>query len=211
MFAMLWVRAVSICLLPIALTGCGGGGGSPAPVTLPPPTTPIGGATPSLSATQGLLTAHANPVSYASISALPTTGTFTYNGYAYGDLSNTSDGITDTLIGDMEMTVTFTASSATVSGQINGFTDDDGDPLTGSLALSAGALDRAGDPNSDSTFGVDVNGALTDDASRVLSIGARFEGDFIGANHAAVGGEFLGTVASGGSVQDLDGGFIGER
>ena len=141
----------------------------------------------------------------------PTSGSATYNGYAYGDLANTSDAITDSLIGDIEMTVTFTASSATVAGQIGGFEDEDGDDVAGSLTLSGGSLDRSGNPSSDSTFGVSISGTLTDDAARNLVIGGRLEGDFLGSGHAAVGGELLGTVTVDSTSQNIDGGFIAER
>lgn len=186
-----------------------GGSGSTTPVTLPSP--PLQGSTASLAAVQGLLDTHADPVDYTALSTIPQSGNANYSGFAYGTLANTSDAITDSLIGELSLSVSFSPSTTSLTGNITDFVDQDGDALTGTLALTSGEFDRSGSPNADSTVGITVGGTLTDDTSQTLGISGRLEGDFLGSGHLALGGEFLGTVVSNGNSQNLDGGFIAER
>lgn len=159
-----------------------------------------------------LITRYTDPTTfYTALSAVPTSGSATYDGYLRGDLANTTDSVTDMLLGEMSMRVTFTTSSVTVTGDVSGFVDDDDEPLTGSLSLGNGSLDRGGSPTNDATLLVSASGTLTDDQGRTLVVGTQLEGDFLGTGHAAVGGEVLGSVTVNGVDQDFDGGFIAER
>ena len=215
---ILWTAP--LCL---TLAACGGSGGETPVVITPPaapttPTTPTspptGGAqtgTQMRSAANGLLTTYANPVSFTAISSIPSSLTATYNGYAYGNLANTSDGITNTLMGQLAMTVSLTSNAATVTGTISNVTDDADNALAGQLSLLSGSLDRAGDPNADATFGAGFLGTLTDTANRDLTVGGQLQGDFLGSNQAAIGGNLLGTVTVSGAIQQINGGFIAER
>lgn len=189
------------------LVACGGS--ETAPITLPP--TPITGETATLEAVQSLLDTHADPVSYSTLGTIPTTGNASYDGFVYGTLANTSDTITDSLIGEVTIAVAFGASSTSLTGSITNLADQDGDAVTGSLTLSSGSFDRSGSPTSDPTIAIAVSGSLTDDLAQSFAINGQLEGDFLGTNHAAIGGEFFGTLQHNGNGQNIDGGFIVER
>jgi len=204
----LLTRLLVLCLSANLMIACGGSGGT-GPVTLPTP--PLQGSTATLAAVQGLLDTHADPVSYTSLDTIPQSGNASYAGFVYGTLANTNDSLTDSLIGELSISVVFGSSFTTLSGNITDVVDQDGDPMTGTLDLSSGQFDRSGSPNADSTIGITVSGNLTDDTAQTLLIDGRLEGDFLGTGHPAIGGEFLGSVTSNGISQNLDGGFIAER
>jgi len=136
--------------------------------------------------------------------------TATYDGYAYGTLANTDDGVTDSLLGNLSLTVSLTATSAAISGSIDNIVNADDETLGGSLTLSGGSFDRDGDPQTDSTLRATFSGLLTDGAQS-LDVGGQLQGDFLANNHAAVGGQLLGSVIVSGFDQDINGGFIAER
>lgn len=198
----------------VTLAACGGGGGepvvtSPRPVTSTP--TPTPGDTGMWRERNALLASHTEPTIYTQLSSIPTSGSATYDGYLSGQLANTSDSVTDTLIGAMTLNVGFRTSTLQVSGAARDFIDSDDNALSGELALTAGSLDRGGDPSSDATLLITANGTLRDAQGRNLVIGSQLEGDFLGVGHRAVGGEVLGSVRVNGIDQDFDGGFIAAR
>lgn len=222
--------AVGITCLAV-LSACGGGGtttgavttpatpvipaptgGTDTPVTTTPVTAPLT-ASQKRNAATTLVSQYApsgQPV-YTALSIIPTTASFTYNGYFYGDLSNRSDDVTDSLIGALQMGVKFTSTSADITGTITNFADGDNADVSGTLRLSNGTLNRNGNPNNDATLSATVAGTLTDGAGRKLDLGVRLEGDFLGAVPDGIGGEALGAVTIDGTSQDFDGGFIVER
>lgn len=193
-----YAKSATICLL---LCSCGGSGGS--------------GVDPQLAALETMradanrLVEDFSPLSYTDLAIVPTVGTATYQGYLSAQLSNTSDGITDTLIGDLSLQVDFAASNM-VTGSAEGFLDENGAPLVGTLTLSNGSLDRDGDPNTDATFTFEGSGQLIDVAGQTLILSTNFEGDFLEDNYSGVGGDILGQVIVDGNVQSLGGIFIGE-
>lgn len=160
---------------------------------------------------QNAMVADYNPVVYTRMSTIPQSGAITYNGYLSGSLSNTSDVLTDTMVGALEMDIAFNGAGVTVSGRADGFRDSNGRSLTGELTLSSGDLDRDGDPNVDPTFTLSADGTLVDHQGRNLVFGTHLEGDFLGTSHNAVGGDALGRVTYNGTSQDFDGIFIAER
>lgn len=201
----------------LTLSACGGGGDpmvTPAPSPNPTPTTPTTpapGDSATWAARTALLATHTEPTTYTSLSSIPTSGTATYDGYFSGQLANTTDSVADILIGAMSLDVGFQTSTVQVSGSVSDFVDGDDNTLSGQLALTAGSLDRSGDPGSDATLLMTASGTLTDGQGRDLIIGTQLEGDFLSAGHAAVGGEVLGSVRVNGVDQDFDGGFIAAR
>lgn len=199
----------------VALAACGGGGEpvvtSPAPTPPSTPSFPAQGDTQMWATRAALLDDYTDPTIYTALSSVPTSGTATYEGYFAGQLANTTDNITDTLIGAMTLDVRSAASSVSVSGSVNDFVDSNDNDLSGQLSLTAGSLDRAGNPSSDATLMMTASGTLTDAQGRTLVMGTQLEGDFLGAGHAAVGGDVLGSVRVNGVDQDFDGGFIAER
>lgn len=195
-----------------ALTACGGGGGGEPVVTAPPVTpTPTPADRGQWAARNTLLATYTNPTVYTPLSTIPTGGSATYDGYLSGRLANRTDTITDTLIGAMTLNVGFSGTSVQVSGSVRNVVDSGNAALSGQLTLSSGSLNRSGNPASDATLLMSARGTLRDAQGRDLAISTRLEGDFLGAGHAAVGGEVLGSVRVNGVDQDFDGGFIGAR
>lgn len=198
-----------LCLLCLTfIPACGGGGGATVP-TPPPPPPDIDIA--EFEVAQDLLDTHADPVTYASPADAPTSGSAQFTGFAYGSLTNLTDTITNSLIGELTIDVAFASSTTNLSGSISNVVDEEGNAMTGALSLTSGTFDRFGDPAADSTVGISFLGTLTDEDAQTISIGGRLEGDFLGTSTDAIGGEFLGTVTFGDDEQDLNGGFVAER
>ena len=205
----------------ILLAACGGGGGGADPVRepdLPGPATPGTGVPATTAALRqaatGLLDvwAPAGVADYTALAAIPAAGSAAYAGYLYGDLSTDGGSATESLIGRLSLTARFTADSATFSGRVSDVVDSRDDPLTGTLTVSGGSLNRAGNPASDATLrGIAVGGTLRDEDGATWDLGLRLEGDFLGSTAQALGGEALGRVTVGSTVQDFDGGFIAAK
>lgn len=213
--------------LALALAACGGGAATtpvvtqaptiPTPSTPTPtpsaPTVPTGGTGGAMrDAATALVSTYApsNLIDYTPLSSVPTSGNATYDGYFYGDVSNGTT-VSDSLIGDLQLTASFTAGSANISGTVSNVVDNQNRTLTGTLALSAGALDRAGTPAKNPTLTATASGTLTNAASQAMVFGTQLEGDFLSGTAAAVGGEVLGGVTIAGTDYDFDGGFIAEE
>lgn len=216
------LRPVLACVFLAGLAACGGGGGGGAdtPVTeeprapTPEPTVIDTSTDGQRAAAIGLLNTWAptNPPVYTALSAIPTTGSADYDGYIYGELSNDSDDVADSLIGSLSLEVGFTAGGASFGGTATGFVDEDDAELTGSLTVNNGTLNRGGNPAGDATIGITLAGTLTDTAGQDLTFSSvTLEGDFLGSAYNAIGGAALGGVTVNGVDQDFDGGFIAER
>lgn len=210
------IRFGMTAALLVTLAACGGGGGGDTPVvTAPPPvdTTPPPntGDTQMWAERSALLATYTEPTVYTALPSIPTSGNATYAGYFSGQLANRNDSVTDTLIGAMTLNVGFRSSTVQVSGSVTDFIDADDAALSGTLALSAGSLDRGGNPSVDATLLMTASGTLRDAQGRNLEIGTQLEGDFLAFGHRAVGGDVLGSVRVNGADQDFDGGFIAAR
>jgi hypothetical protein len=227
-------RSLCTVIVFASLAGCGGGGGAasdvpmmtsaPTPVTTDPVTTPVTTPTttdpvtiPTTTTNSGKMAAQAalitdySPITYTELSTIPVSGGAEYNGYLGGTLSNKSDAITDSIVGDMSLSITFASTSPSVTGTATNFRDADDAVMTGSLTFSSGNFDRNGDPDSDATLTLSANGTLRDAQNNDLVFGGQLEGDFLGSQYDAVGGEVLGRVTQGGVDQNFDGTFIAER
>lgn len=194
------------------LAGCGGSAAT-TPVVTGPETLTIRTSLSEaeMQSAQSELIEIYSPIEYTSLTLIPTSGAAVYDGYLSGTLANSDDGLTNTVIGDMSLVVGFTSSSVTISGSASNFRDEDDVVMAGSLTFSDGSLDRSGDPNSDVTLTLAANGTLTDVDANTLVFGAQLEGDMLGTNYNAVGGEVLGRVIHNGTSQNFDGTFIAER
>ena len=215
-----FLRPAVACVMMVSLAACGGSSATDGPVVdpvgIPKPsesTTPDTSATGQRASVTNLLTTWApTPPTYTALGMIPTSGGVDYEGYVYGELSNNSDDITDSVIGSLTLEATFSAGGARFTGNARDFVDSDDADLDGRLTISGGALDREGSPASDATVrGVNVAGTLTDAANRALVFGFVLEGDFLGGAYNAIGGEALGRVTVDGVNQNFDGGFIAER
>jgi len=176
----------------------------------PTPAAPITSASEMRTARSSLIDKF-SPITYTNLTTIPTSGSATFNGYLGGKLANTTDQITDSVIGKMNMSVTFSGSSVGVSGAISEFRDAQNRIMTGQLDLTNAALDRNGNTATDATFTLSADGILRDAQNRALVFGTALEGDFLGDTYNAVGGDVLGRVTHNGSSQDFDGVFIAER
>lgn len=205
-------RPTMACVVFCGLAACGGGGAD-SPVTEEPSTTPV---VPDTSTTgqraSALALLNDNPAIYTNLATIPTAGRADYTGFIYGELANSSDDITDSVIGSLTLEVGFNTGGASFGGTASGFVDEDDNDLTGTLTVSDGSLNRAGNPADDATVDVSLTGTLTDTANRDLEFSSvALEGDFLGSASNAIGGAALGRVTVAGVDQDFDGGFIAEK
>ena len=199
-----------------AIAGMCSCGGADTPVTIPapPPTVnPTGTANGPQLRTDAttMIARNTAPLTYTELVQIQTGGIIAYSGFFYGDLENTPAGISNNLIGELNMQITFTPTSAGVVGTASQFVDDNNDAVSGQLVLSAGMLDRAGNPENDATFSVTATGQLTELDGDILDFGGQLQGDFLGATYLAIGGDVFGRIDSSGNLYDLNGGFIAEQ
>jgi hypothetical protein len=211
-----------LCVLLAACGGSGAGTVSAPVITSPTIPTPNNPSTPSLPRTGagGTMRAAAldligtyapsTPVDYTPLASVPRSGSAVYRGYVYGDISDGTT-VSDSLIGNLTMTASFSNSSAGISGNVANLVDNKNRPLSGTLSLSNGSLDRAGDPNLDSTLSATLAGTVTNASSQTVAISARLEGDFFGPTYKAAGGAVIGSATIAGTERDFDGGFVAAR
>lgn len=211
------VRGLTVMILLSAISACGGGSAT-TPNVSPAPTSPVPSVLPSsaptsaeMNSVQKTLIAGISSTGYTDLRTIPVSGGATYEGIISGDLANTTDRLTDTVIGELALNVSFNASSAAVSGTAANFRDDNGEAMTGNLVFSGGALNRDRDPENDATLTLLADGNLRDATGRNLVFGVRLEGDFLGDTYNAVGGDALGRVTYDDTIQDFDGTFIAKR
>ncbi|WP_411891773.1 hypothetical protein [Yoonia sp. SDW83-1] len=194
-----WIRAPKrafFVTLPL-LCSCGGGTGSTTALT----------ALQEMQASTNQLVSEFSPIEYTEFSAIPTSGVVAYQGFVAGQLSNTTDDVTDSLNGTLLVFVDFEATEM-VTGSANNFLDDAGHALLGEITLSGGTVNRAGDPNVDATFSFDGTGDLTDANSQTISLTTVFTGDFLGDTYQGVGGDVQGQAIVDGTPQSFGGLFI---
>ena len=189
------------------LAGCGG---SSAPVNPDPP--PSFGFEEMSDEQSAMIERYPLPNAYTPLASIPISGTYVYDGYLSGGRGETLDALTDTIIGDLKLSVEFGNSSDDISGSASNFRDEDGALMTGSLTFSSGALDRSGDPTSGATLTLTVSGRLTDADINTLDFSGNLEGDTLGTNYNALGGDALFNVSeNSGTSEYFTGIFIAER
>ena len=116
------------------LAGCGGGSAT-TPMDTPMPT-PTSSTEAAMQSAQAAMISDYSPIEYRPLALIPVSGRAVYDGYLSGNLLNSNDGLTDTIIGEMSLTVGFTNSSVNVLGSASNFRDEDDAPMTGSLMFS---------------------------------------------------------------------------
>ena len=141
-----FLRPGVACVMLCGLAACGGGGSgddTPTVVDLEVPeptdtTTPDTSTTGQRASATALLTTWAptNPPTYTALGTIPTTGGADYEGYVFGELANSSDDITDSVIGSLTLEATFTAGGASFSGNARDFVDSADKDLTGRLTIA---------------------------------------------------------------------------
>ncbi len=147
---------------------------------------------------------------YATLATVPSTGSATYDGFVYGELSD--DTVVDSLVGRLSLDVSFGADDFSFGGSATDFVDQNDAELSGTLAISGGSFDRDGNPANDATLrGIGLSGTLVDGNDTDWTVGIQLEGDFLGSTANAVGGEAIGRVTAGTTALDFDGGFVAEQ
>lgn len=130
---------------------------------------------------------------------IPSDGTVTYKGYIAGELDATGG-----IVGDLTLVADFETPS--ISGTAENFYHEVDGAYTGTLTATGGVLD-AGAPGGTSQVSATLNGTLTNgETVNITSIG--LEGQFLGADAEAIGGDAVGTV---GAMLLLPGAFVAER
>lgn len=208
------VRTVCSVLFVGVLAACGGGGGSPtegpaqpgpseADEEVPRTVTGLGGGAEDLLS----VWAPGGVANYTALASVPSTGTATYDGFVYGELSD--EDVVDSLVGRLTLDVTFTANDFAFGGSATDFVDQNDALLSGTLGVSGGTFNRDGNPASDATLrGIGLSGTLEDSDNTAWTVGIQLEGDFLGPSADAIGGEAIGRVTAGSTAFDFDGGFV---
>ena len=191
------------------LAGCGGGSATTPMDT--PMLKPTSSTEAAMQSAQAAMISDYSPIEYTPLALIPVSGSAVYDGYLSGNLLNSNDGLTDTIIDEMSLTVGFTNSSVNVLGSASNFRDEDVAPMTGILTFSNRDLDRGADITSDITLKLNANGTLTDADENDLIFGTQVQGDMLGTDYNAVGGFVYGVVTHNGAEQNIDGKFIAER
>lgn len=208
------VRTACSVLFVGTLAACGGGGGSPTEGPAQPGPSETEEEVPrTVSGLRGgaedLLSiwAPGGVANYTTLASVPSSGSATYDGFVYGELSD--EDVVDSLVGRLSLDVTFAADDFTFGGSATDFVDQNDALLNGTLAVSGGSFNRDGNPASDATLrGIGLSGTLEDSDDTTWTVGIQLEGDFLGSTADAVGGEAIGRVTAGSTALDFDGGFV---
>lgn len=117
------------------------------------------------------------------VAQMPTSGTATYNGFVSGQFAPTA-ATTDNLIGDAVLTADFSGLGS-VNGTLSNFNSTAQGNLTGTLALTSGAIVG-------NLVNVSINGTLTG-SSNSVAFATSGGGGFLGGN---ADGFLAGTTGS---------------
>ena len=195
------------------LAGCGGGSATTSMTEDPEiPSTSLSDLAAMESAQTAMISTYPLPNAYTPLASIPTSGKYVYDGYLSGGRGETLDALTDTTTGDLKLSVEFGISSDDISGSASNFCDEDGALMTGSLTFSTGDLDRGANITSDITLTLTVSGRLTGADTNTLDFSGDLEGDMLGTNYNALGGDALFNVSeNSGTSEYFTGIFIAER
>lgn len=132
-----------------------------------------------------------------------------YDGYMRLHASDHVSGEREEYAGDARLTANFEMD--TVGGSASNFFDSSNRSVSGTLALSAGTIDRTADPSTEWQIGADIDGVLTDGDGVDLEVSASLVGDFLGPEAQGYESEIIGTMLSAYGNEILIGASIGER
>jgi hypothetical protein len=144
---------------------------------------------------------------------LPVHGGATYQGVMGLDLAAVPNGPEDEFdtMGRLELRVDFDGVGDAVTGEVTEIVDLEGVEYTGQLDISRGVIDRDIDPETEWTFGADLEGTIEDEDGQDWRMEAEIDGHFLGAGHEAVGGVVDGEACTAELCTGMGGGFIAER
>ncbi|WP_374327386.1 transferrin-binding protein-like solute binding protein [Paracoccus pantotrophus] len=142
--------------------------------------------------------------------AMPTTGSATYDGYAFVEMNMTGGSVDvgdpgyEAAIGKIALNANFANSS--VSGQIHEVGVEDGPTLTGSLPITGGSISGSG-------MSGRAAGTLGGGGRGDIGLDLVLDGTFRGSNAEVVRGNITGTVEYDGATGTVfgDSGFVAER
>ena len=178
-----------------ALTACGSNGSD----DTPPPTT--GGSVTYTSFAE--ISADADALSSTYVeddgtllakrtleAELPTTGAVEYNGF----ISVSDDMSGENLVGQIALTADFDAAADAISGTASNFIHETNVVYTGDLTVTDGEI-RANAPTGDYQFRASLEGQLSDGVTTYDTV-IGLDGNFLGTDYSAIGGEALGLVGA---------------
>ena len=118
------------------LAGCGGSSGNIDMNEEPEiPLTSLSDLAAMQSLQAAMISTYPLPNAFTPLASIPTSGSYVYDGYLSGGRGETLDALTDTIIGDLQLSVEFGNSSDDISGSASNFRDEDGALMTGSLTF----------------------------------------------------------------------------
>ena len=138
------------------------------------------------------------------VSAMPTSGTATYNGVAaFSDVPDAAY-IAENAEAIAALRLEANFEDSTIGGEMDNFVDYDNDRAQGSVQITNGTI-------SGNTFGADLDGDLTVDGD-TATVSGNMEGAFVGADASAVAGALQADLSdSGGLGMTLYGVFGAEN
>lgn len=110
--------------------------------------------------------------------------------------------------GGLHLDVDFAANQ--ISGNAGSFVQQDENPVSGSLAISGGVIDRGANPAVEYTYSAIIAGTLTTSTDSFV-VGGDIHGDFLGAAQQSVAGIVAGNAQSNMGVGYVFGDFIAEQ
>lgn len=125
---------------------------------------------------------------------IPTEETAAYDGVIYIGALDAEEELQAAYLGEMHLDANF--SSDSVSGSASNFYDSGEGPLSGTLGITEGSIDRMADPETTWQYTADLNGVLTDSNDVDLSINGFIAGDFYGPSAEGSFGIVEGNIHS---------------
>jgi len=138
--------------------------------------------------------------------ALPHAQSANFYGRIYIAALDGDEVLQTSYMGDLSLTANFL--NDTVSGDATNFFEMGNQPVSGSLAVSNGSIDRTAVAEVDHQFTANLSGTLTDSINIDLEFDAAISGDFYGPAAEGATGDVHGDINSPYGSEIAEGSFI---
>jgi hypothetical protein len=139
---------------------------------------------------------------YFSPAALPVSGTARYQGFVFAGTANpATNTISNGMVGRLAIDANF--GGDTINGAATDFVTENGDQLSGSLALGPTFINGFGQD----AIATSMNGNLTGAGGDVYVVTSNINGNFFGATGNIIAGDVTGSYVRNGSLNQFDGDF----